>query len=386
MNESVVKHLSNSSFLCVSSLAFMLISIFLANLPSLLPSIVQSFHIWFLSAFFLFYLPFISPTSLHSFLPSFLLTCLVAFLPFFPLSMIPPFHSSIRPSIRMSSIHSFLLQSCIARLTSVSAFPSASIDPVTSKSLPLLWKVILLSLTRWLLPCKSTTVQSSHHRTSQIIRWFSVYTWTLAEVPGHDSCNVLDQYRTCLCHTKQRHQSGLKCEGRGSGSKKDRFFQANFRKISIFSGNFKNIRFIFLAKITHLQLLLVKLFYCISLQTHHFRTYFLYVYMIRHNNISRSPSRPPATPMTPAQTLGSRPPNFPRIDAPDTKQGVPKGIRDVFAWDRRRKPSPTTRGNFHYFRTATELMAFVHVFYTDPYNIHADFISPWLTLNLSRVK
>lgn len=161
MNESVVKHLSNISFLCVSSLAFMLKSIFLANLPSLLPSIVQSFHIWFLSAFFLFYLPFISP-SLHYFLPSFLLTCLVAFLPFFPLSMIPPFHSSIRPSIRMSFIHSFLLQSCIARLTSVSAFPSASIDPVTSKSLPLLWKVILLSLTRWLLPCKSTTaVQSS---------------------------------------------------------------------------------------------------------------------------------------------------------------------------------------------------------------------------------
>lgn len=161
----------------------MLISIFLANLPSLLRSIVQSFHIWFLSAFFLFYLPFISPTSLHSFLPSFLLTCLVAFLPFFPLSMIPPFHSSIRPSIRMSFIHSFLLQSCIARLTSVSAFPSASIDPVTSKSLPLLWKVILLSLTRWLLPCKSTAVQCSHHRSSQIIRWFSIHL-NISRSPG----------------------------------------------------------------------------------------------------------------------------------------------------------------------------------------------------------
>src|SRR6218665_2369680 len=37
---------------------------------------------------------------------------------------------------------------------------------------------------------------------------------------------------------QQRRQSGLKSGGRGSGSKKFRFLQANFRKISIFSGSF----------------------------------------------------------------------------------------------------------------------------------------------------
>src|SRR6218665_3127973 len=37
---------------------------------------------------------------------------------------------------------------------------------------------------------------------------------------------------------QQRRQYGLKCGGRGSGSKKFRFLHSNFRKISIFSGNF----------------------------------------------------------------------------------------------------------------------------------------------------
>src|SRR6218665_266623 len=38
---------------------------------------------------------------------------------------------------------------------------------------------------------------------------------------------------------KQRRQSGLKSGGRGFGSTKFRFFQANFREISNFSGNFR---------------------------------------------------------------------------------------------------------------------------------------------------
>ena len=48
------------------------------------------------------------------------------------------------------------------------------------------------------------------------------------------------QIYTCM----QRRQSGLKSGGCGSGSKKFRFFQANFREISIFSGDFtKNFDF-----------------------------------------------------------------------------------------------------------------------------------------------
>ena len=39
------------------------------------------------------------------------------------------------------------------------------------------------------------------------------------------------------CIVSQRRPSGLKSGGRGSGSTKFRFFQANFREISIFSGN-----------------------------------------------------------------------------------------------------------------------------------------------------
>src|SRR6218665_1993436 len=83
----------------------------------------------------------------------------------------------------------------------------------------------------------------------------------------------------------QRRQSGFKFGGCGSGSnkfrslqtnfreisiffrqlhkrisQKIRFFQGNFRKMSIFSGNLKQ-KLIFQAKISHLQLLLGKLFY-----------------------------------------------------------------------------------------------------------------------------
>ena len=43
-------------------------------------------------------------------------------------------------------------------------------------------------------------------------------------------CNIVPPF--------QRHQSGLKSGGRGSGSTKFLFFQANFREILIFSGNF----------------------------------------------------------------------------------------------------------------------------------------------------
>ena len=46
-----------------------------------------------------------------------------------------------------------------------------------------------------------------------------------------------------LVHIWQRRQSGLKSEGRGSGSNKFRFFQASFRKNSVFSGNLKKFNF-----------------------------------------------------------------------------------------------------------------------------------------------
>jgi len=74
-----------------------------------------------------------------------------------------------------------------------------------------------------------------------------------------------------------------------------RFFQANFRKISIFSSNFdfpgKNWPF----TATSVQIILL------ILKSHPFRTYFLY--MIRYNNISRPVHDPPA------QNLGDRDPN-----------------------------------------------------------------------------
>src|SRR6218665_3159705 len=78
---------------------------------------------------------------------------------------------------------------------------------------------------------------------------------------------------------QQRRQSGLKSGGSWIRVKKFRFLQANFRKISIFSGNFtKEYRVLqanfrkfcffrqlkkidFPSKKVHLQLLLAKLFY-----------------------------------------------------------------------------------------------------------------------------
>src|SRR6218665_1254138 len=84
--------------------------------------------------------------------------------------------------------------------------------------------------------------------------------------------------------------------------KKNRFLKANFRKISILSGNFTkeyrilqaNFRkFQFFQAIKKIRFSKQNIYiysylwanYSISLQSNHFRTYFLY--MIRYNNISR---------------------------------------------------------------------------------------------------
>src|SRR6218665_972988 len=80
----------------------------------------------------------------------------------------------------------------------------------------------------------------------------------------------------------ERCQSGFKSGGRGSGSKEFRFFQANFRKILISSGNLKKCSFLgkncpFTATSELIILFLFK--------SRHFRTYFLYT--IRYNNISK---------------------------------------------------------------------------------------------------
>jgi len=59
---------------------------------------------------------------------------------------------------------------------------------------------------------------------------------------------------------------------RGSGSTKFRFFHANYRKISIFSGNFYKFRF------SRQKMLIYSYFWEIILflfRSHHFRTYFL---------------------------------------------------------------------------------------------------------------
>src|SRR6218665_3825712 len=106
----------------------------------------------------------------------------------------------------------------------------------------------------------------------------------------------MPQEREMLSLTEQmkarpkRRQSGLKFGGRGSGSKKFRFFQANFREISTFSGNFTNFDLLgknwpFTATSGQIILFLFK--------SHHFLTYFLY--MIRYNNISRPVHDPPGT-------------------------------------------------------------------------------------------
>ena len=101
-------------------------------------------------------------------------------------------------------------------------------------------------------------------------------------------------------------QSGLKSgRVRGSGSTKVRFFQANFRKIPIFSGKFsKNFGFFrklknfdfpgkncsFTATSGQIVLFLFK--------THHFRTYFLYIIIIImfHDPIT-TPLRSPHDPL-----------------------------------------------------------------------------------------
>src|SRR6218665_588301 len=114
-------------------------------------------------------------------------------------------------------------------------------------------------------------------------------------------------FPTNVNYGSQRRQSGLKSGGSwirvrkisnfsGYLTKKFRFFQANYRKISIFQENKKNSNF--QAKIGHLQLLLGKLF-CLF-KSHHFRTYFLYI--IGYYNISRpvnDPLRPPCGPHDP---------------------------------------------------------------------------------------
>jgi len=97
------------------------------------------------------------------------------------------------------------------------------------------------------------------------------------------------------------------------------FFQANFGKISFFTANFRKIS-IFLDKsislvkhfslsrqICHLQLHSGE----ISHESHHLRTYLLYMYMIRYNNVSQFH----ATPMTPAKNLGVATLPTSRIDA-----------------------------------------------------------------------
>ena len=83
------------------------------------------------------------------------------------------------------------------------------------------------------------------------------------------------------------------------GKQKFRFFQANFRKKSIFSGNLKKLDF--QAKIGHSGQIILFLF-----KIHHSRTYFLY--LIRCDNISRPVHDPHnhrcGSLTTPAQNLG----------------------------------------------------------------------------------
>ena len=143
-------------------------------------------------------------------------------------------------------------------------------------------------------------------------------------------------YNLCICfYACIQRDSGINLvwhlEGSGSGSTKFRFFQANFREMSNFSGNFtqnfvfsrqiferfrffrqfKKIDFpckICLFTATSGQIIL----FLFLFKSHQFRTYVLY--MIRYNNILRPPQRPP-DPLS--KIWGSRPPTF-RIDAPTT--------------------------------------------------------------------
>ena len=100
---------------------------------------------------------------------------------------------------------------------------------------------------------------------------------------GHSENCYCQNPNFCLHCPLQRCQSGLKSGRSWIRSTKFRFSPANFREISIFSGNVKKIQFfhanfqkfrffhaifkkisIFQAKIAHLQLLLGKLFYLSS--------------------------------------------------------------------------------------------------------------------------
>src|SRR6218665_1519559 len=126
---------------------------------------------------------------------------------------------------------------------------------------------------------------------------------------------------------QQRRQSGLKSEGSWIRVKKFRFLQANFRKISIFSGNFTkeyrvfqaNFRnFLFFQAIKKIDFPSKKMsIYSYSsghiiiflFKSNHFRTYFLYTTPTTH---LRPSLRPPHDP--PAQNMGSRP-SAARIDA-----------------------------------------------------------------------
>ena len=119
--------------------------------------------------------------------------------------------------------------------------------------------------------------------------------------------------------SSQRRQSGLKF----GGSKNLDFFQANFRKISIFPSNFPNKNFDFLVitpscpfakqnmPFTHATYLQLPRLFHFSFKSHHFSTYSQC--MITFNNISRPVQDPPTDPMP--EIWGSQHPNPLRIDA-----------------------------------------------------------------------
>ena len=125
--------------------------------------------------------------------------------------------------------------------------------------------------------------------------------------------------------------------GRGSGSKKFLFLQANFRKISIFSGNstkeyrvfqanFRKFWFFRQLKKFDFPSKKLSVYSCTSGQiilflfkSNRFRTYFLN--MIRYNNISRPIHDSPATPHDPLpKILGSR-------------TLIPQGLTPLHHWE-----------------------------------------------------
>ena len=90
------------------------------------------------------------------------------------------------------------------------------------------------------------------------------------------------------------------------------FFLANFWKISISSGNLKNLGF--QAKIAHFQLLLSKLFYFSSKVTTFEHTFTSYTWqdIIIFHDPSTTPYDPTYDPLSP-KSGGSRPPNPPGL-------------------------------------------------------------------------